>query len=203
MAYTTYGSIEQVEKYAAKRYRHWDQRWISNREQKMVTRLMEKHDLGGKIIDVPCGYGRFHDILSKYGTVYGADLNHFSVEYYNQKVSNDPPAIEASADNLPFEDNEFNGVFCFRLLQHMHEPEERVAILKELKRVSSGWIIASLYLSNPAHRLHRAIVKMPSKITQLTPKQLNKEVEAAGLKMHSIKSVVPGLHAHRICLFYT
>jgi len=199
----TYDSIEGVEHYASRRYRHWDQRWISNREQRMVQQLMKKHGLGGEIMDVPCGYGRFYNTLKEFGNVHGADINHYSVEYYNQRVSSDPGAVEAGADKLPFDDNAFNGSFCFRLLQHMHEPEERIAILKELKRISKDWIIASLYLSSPVHLLHRAIIKMPSKITQLTPNQLNQEVAAAGLKMHTMKSVVPGLHAHRICLFFT
>ncbi len=201
MSYKIWKNLEQVEKYANKRYKSWDQRWISERELNMVDRLIKTHQLKGPVLDCPSGFGRFHDILSQAGTVYGADLNHFAVEYYNKYVSHNPPAVEARAEDLPFPDNHFKGVFSFRLLQHIHTPEDRIAILKEFARVSSSWVIASFYVASPLHALHRAIVKMPSKITMISHSQLRIEAEASGLAMIDLQSVVPGLHANRIVLF--
>ena len=144
MAYRKYKTFEGVERYANRRYRSIDQRWISNREMNLARRLLQTAEADGDILDVPVGYGRFFNLLSEFGQVYGADINHFCVEYYNQRVCSDPPAIEADAADMPYEDNRFSGSFCFRLLQHVHSREERVAILKELARVSSKWVIASL-----------------------------------------------------------
>lgn len=167
MAYKIWKNLDQVERYANKRYRTWDQRWISNREQHLVADLFRRHKLGGTIIDVPSGFGRFHDLLREFGIVYAADLNHFAVEYYNQRICSDPPAVEASADNLPFPDGNFDSVFCFRLLQHIHGSNERIAILTELARVSRKAVVASIYLKTWFHSSHRKLVKMPSKITMM------------------------------------
>jgi hypothetical protein len=91
-------------------------------------------------------------------------------------------------------------VFSMRLLQHIHKREQRIAILKEFHRVSRRWIVASLYLQAPVHSLHRRISRPPSRITMLTHTQLAEECAAGGVHLVKLKSVVPGIHAHRICL---
>jgi len=202
MTYKIWKNQEQVERYARRRYRTLDQRWVSNREMLLDNRLFQKYQLKGTILDVPSGFGRFNKLLNNYGTVYAADLNHFAVLYYNEKVCENPPAIEASAEDLPFDDNNFSGVFCFRLLQHIHNSNERIAILKEFNRVRSNWVVASFYVSSWLHRIQRSILKMPAKITMITASQLMQEAQTAGLRLHSMHSVLPGFHAHRICLFY-
>ncbi len=201
MAYKTYQDLAEVERYANRRYRTWDQRLISNREQALIKRLILENGLGGKILDVPCGYGRFHQLLSGFGSVSAADLNHYAVVYYNKNICSDPKAIEASADDLPYADASFDGIFCFRLLQHMHEKHERVAILREFNRISRQWIIASFYLSSWLHIAHRKIIKMPSRITMISKNDLVEEAQDAGLQLKVLRSVLPGLHAHRIGLF--
>ena len=201
MAYKIYKELAEVERYANRRYRTWDQRWISNREQAIVKRLFLGNSLGGKILDVPCGYGRFYQLLSNYGSVYAADLNHYAVVYYNKNICSDPEAVEAPADDLPFADTSFDGIFCFRLLQHMHKKNERIAILREFSRISRQWIIASFYLSSWLHRAHRKIIKMPSRITMISKNDLIEEARDAGLQLKALHSVLPGLHAHRIGLF--
>lgn len=201
MSYKIWKNLEQVERYANKRYRSWDQRWISEREQSLIVKLFRDNDLGGKILDVPSGFGRFNKILSEFGTVYAADLNHFAVEYYNQKVCPEPAAVEASANDLPFDDGLFDTVFSFRLLQHIHTAEDRTGILTELSRVSNNHVVASFYISNRMHLAHRAVVKMPSRITMISKAQLLDEARDAGLNLVTLISVIPGLHAHRIGLF--
>jgi len=201
MAYKIYQDLSEVERYANRRYRSWDQRWISDREQRLVKQLFQKYELAGDILDVPCGYGRFFHLLSDYGTVHAADLNHHTVAYYNEKVCSDPSAVEAPADKLPFADGRFDGVFCFRLLQHMHKSTERIAIYQEFARISRKWIVVSLYISSWLHLAHRAIVKMPSRITMLSKSDLVEEARTAGLELKALSSVLPGLHAHRIALF--
>lgn len=200
MSYKIWKNLEQVEKYANRRYRSWDQRLISNREQSLVRSILQKNNLDGPILDCPSGFGRFHDVLVTRGKIYAADLNHYAVEYYNKYVSSDPAAVAARAENLPFQNNQFQGVFSFRLLQHIHTQEDRIAILREFVRVSCSWIIASFYISNSLHILHRKIVKMPSKITMISNDDLYKEANAVGLKVITQKAVIPGLHANRIVL---
>ncbi|MBL51804.1 MAG: hypothetical protein CMG57_07600 [Candidatus Marinimicrobia bacterium] len=200
MSYKIWENLEQVEKYANRRYRSWDQRLISNREKSIVQSMLQENNLDGPILDCPSGFGRFHDVLTTIGKVYAADINHFAVKYYNKYISHDPEAVEARAENLPFQDSQFQGVFSFRLLQHIHTPEDRMTILKEFSRVASSWVIASFYISSPIHIIHRKIIKMPSKITMISVNDLYKEASAVGLKVVTNKAVIPGLHANRIVL---
>ena len=81
MAYTKWKDVDQVERYAIRRYRSWDQRWIDKREKKIVQGLFTKHKIRGIILDIPVGPGRFQPLLSKFGDVLSADLGYMPVLY--------------------------------------------------------------------------------------------------------------------------
>ena len=51
----------------------------------------------------------------------------------------------ASALRLPFRDDQFAGVLCMRLMQHLPGGDERRAVLAELARVTSGPIVVSYF----------------------------------------------------------
>ncbi|UCD38323.1 MAG: class I SAM-dependent methyltransferase [Fidelibacterota bacterium] len=201
MAYTIWENLEQVERYARKRYRHWDQRWISHREENLIANLFTRHNLEGPILDVPVGYGRFQKLLSRFGPIQALDFNYYAVLYQQAKLGLASGSVTGLAEALPYKDGSFETVFSLRLLQHIHEREQRVAILKEFKRVSRRWVVASLYIKTPLHRLHRRIFRQPSRITMISHEGLLEEARVSGLKLVTRLSVVPGLHAHRICLF--
>lgn len=203
MAYTHWKDIEQVERYAEKRYRSWDQRWISKKEQRLVTSLFHDYQLHGTILDVPVGYGRFLPILREFGTVCALDWGFMPLVYQERKVGIAYGSVNGIAQYLPFRSQSIDVIFCFRLFQHMHEQEERIAILKEFKRVSRNWIVVSVYIKNPLHILHRAVAKKPSRITMLTRGGFKGEVSMSGLKIVQKRAVVPGFHAHNIYLIST
>ena len=201
MAYTTWRSLEQVERYARKRYRHRDQRWISRREEHLVAGLFTRYRLGGPILDVPVGYGRFQALLARYGPLQALDFNYYAVLYQRNELGLARGSVTGLAESLPYRDGSFETVFSLRLLQHIHERDQRVAILGEFRRVSRRWVVASLYLQTALHVLHRRVFRQPSRITMLSRRALLEEAGLAGLKLVQLVSVVPGLHAHRICLF--
>ncbi|MCH8067738.1 MAG: methyltransferase domain-containing protein [Candidatus Marinimicrobia bacterium] len=203
MAYTHWKDIEQVERYAEKRYRSWDQRWLNKQEQKIVTTLFKDYKLCGAILDIPVGYGRFLPILREFGTIYAADWGFMPLVYQAKNVGISSGSVNGIAQFLPFKSQSIDVIFCFRLFQHMHEQEERIAILKEFKRVSRNWIVVSVYIKNPLHILHRAVAKKPSRITMLTRSDFKGEVSMSGLKTVQKRAVVPGLHAHNIYLIST
>lgn len=161
---------------------------------------MGRHQLSGTILDVPVGYGRFQSLLHEFGPVWAADWGFLMTQFARERVGLAEKTANCSAEALPFPDNSVDGIFCFRLLQHMHKREERVAIYKEFQRVSRKWILVSLYQAAPLHLLHRRLFPQPSRITMLDRKNIIDEMSQAGLKLIEIKSVLPGLHAHRICL---
>jgi len=201
LAYTTWESLEQVDRYARKRYRHWDQRWLSRREENLVQRLFARYDLGGSILDVPVGYGRFQELLARFGPVQALDFNYYAVLYQHTRLGLARGSVNGRAEALPYKDGSFEVVFSIRLLQHIHKRDQRVAILKEFKRVSRRWVIVSLYIQAAPHVLHRRIFRQPSRITMLSRRELLEEANEAGLKLVKMRSIAPGLHAHRIGLF--
>ncbi len=203
MAYTKWKDVDQVERYAIRRYRSWDQRWIDKREKKIVQGLFTKHKIRGIILDIPVGPGRFQPLLSKFGDVLSADLGYMPVLYQKERVGISCGSINANAEHIPLQTNSVDIIFCFRLFQHMHKSKERVAILREFNRVSKSWVVVSCYLSSVLHNIHRRIIQQPSRITLLKKREFEEEINESGLKLIEMSSVVPGLHANRICLFST
>lgn len=51
--------------------------------------------------------------------------------------------VYALLPNLPFDDNSFDIVTCFEVLEHLR-PEDLVASLKELARVAKDWVVVSV-----------------------------------------------------------
>lgn len=195
--------MQQVQRYAKGRYRSWDQRWLDRREQNLVDGIFREHHLSGTILDIPAGYGRFQRLLTSFGPVVAADLGFFPLLYEKKNLGIAPGSVNCAAENLPFSDSSVDLVFCFRLMQHLHEEGERIAVLKEFRRISRRWIVVSAYLSSTLHKLHRAILPQPSRITMLSRPKFESELSEAGLIILKMVSVMPGLHAHRIYLLST
>ncbi|MFQ6673214.1 MAG: methyltransferase domain-containing protein [Fidelibacterota bacterium] len=203
VAYTTWETLEQVQRYAAKRYRSWDQRWLDGKERKLVRGLFQKHHMSGPILDVPVGYGRFLPLLQEFGPVYAADAGFLPLVYQRERIGLSRGSVNGAAERLPFKDRCVQVVFCFRLLQHMHRAAERVAILQQLRRVSRKWVIVSVYLNSSFHRLQRNLFRKPSRITMVERGQFERDVSQADLAVVEDVPVLRGLHAHHIYLLST
>jgi ubiquinone/menaquinone biosynthesis C-methylase UbiE len=201
MTYSRWKGIEHIQRYADRRYKKWDQRWLDNREKNIIKSFFEEFSLGGAILDIPSGYGRFVKLLSTYGEVHAADGAYYPLLF--QLKRGEYPAVTSCnclAEQLPYTDKTFDVVNSIRLIQHLQTREERIAIFKELKRVSRRWMIISFYILAPAHQLHRSIVRQKAKIKSLKSDELLDELEESGLAIVKLVSVFPGLHAHRIAL---
>ncbi|MFQ6674846.1 MAG: class I SAM-dependent methyltransferase [Fidelibacterota bacterium] len=200
MSYKSWKNLEDVERYAARRYASWDQRWLDRRERAAVKRLMTGHGLSGLILDVPAGYGRFVSVLREAGDVVAADLGFFPLVYLKRRDRFATECVNARAEGLPLKDNSVDAVFCFRLFQHLHNPADRLAVLREFSRVSRKWVVLSVYTSTFVHRLFRQLVPQPSRITMVTQDQFQEELKEAALTAVDHITVVPLLHAQRVYL---
>ena len=203
MAYTVWANLDQVERYARRRYRHWDQRQVNQREQRLVRKLFKRHELGAQILDAPVGYGRFQQLLNEFGTVKALDFNYYAALYQLQRIALASDAVTGLAEALPFQDSSFDLIFSFRLMQHMHHSSEHRAIYREFKRVSRRWVVISHYQKTTIHRLHRLLFRQPSRITMQSRAELLAETSQAGLSLIQSVAVLPGVHAHHISLFST
>jgi len=88
-----------------------------------------------KLLDVGCGNGYFTFYWAKLCDVTGVD---FSKEMLNN--NSHPKLILGNAENLPFDDDTFDIVFCSNLLHHLENIEK---VLKEMRRVSKRYVIVS------------------------------------------------------------
>ena len=94
--------------------------------------------LSGMFLDAGCGIGRYTIPLALRGyDMFGVDISLGALGKLNE--ANQRRDIEmglAGADvyHLPFQDNVFNGLVCYGVLQHLLESERRAA-LDEFNRV--------------------------------------------------------------------
>lgn len=89
----------------------------------IARQAFEFFRLQGRVLDIGCGDGQMAGYLPR-------------CEYVGIDVilppDHGPNLIEASAEDLPFEDAEFDSILCYSVLQHVEHPN---ALLSEAKRV--------------------------------------------------------------------
>ncbi len=91
-----------------------------------------------KVLDLGCGNGAVPHFLSKQGfETYGIDISKDAIEMakdYLEKEKLKANFAVCSANNLPYEDNSFDFITCFGVLDHV---DSKIALgtIKEVKRV--------------------------------------------------------------------
>lgn len=98
------------------------------------------HSLAGKkALDIGCGTGRISLLLAKLGAdVTSLDfsavmLKHLKLEARKRKVASRITTIESPADKLPLNDNLFDIVTCFGLMEHLPPAIRRKTILEAFR----------------------------------------------------------------------
>jgi SAM-dependent methyltransferase len=221
-----------VRDYESRRYRGLDQRIVHAREMKLIRKMLAlaaEHHVAGSAprrrgprvtaLDLPCGYGRFTPTLRGLGyDVVNVDLsfemarraaeNAAALEKGSSDASAGAgtwfPAVAANAGYLPFRPGVFDLIFSIRFFHHVHQPEDRVRILREFHRASNGFVLVSFYRMNGLHvlqrRLRRLFGKSRTNIKMVEPGVFEKTAEAAGFELIRIRPLFRGLHAYHLAL---
>ena len=104
------------------------------------------------VLDLPCGAGRFWPLLaeSPNRVILAADN---SEDMLKTAVAGQPADVVArvktfqtSAFDIDLSDNAVDSIFCMRLIHHVAESEHRLAMLRELRRVTRDTVIISLWV---------------------------------------------------------
>lgn len=112
---------------------------------KSMIRVIEANVTGEKLLDVGCGKGVLANRLSKRKSVTACDIHISEVTIKNSPQVN---FKEASIENLPFGDDEFDTVICTHTLEHIRDFPRAV---QELKRVCGNRLIVVV----PKERAYR------------------------------------------------
>lgn len=96
-----------------------------------------------KCLDVGCGTGKLVYFLRKFGIeAYGVDVSKYAIEKADKTVKQ--YLKEGGITNIPYNDNTFDLIVSFDVLEHLERPKLRKA-LDESIRVSKKWILHKIY----------------------------------------------------------
>ncbi len=120
---------------------------LNAQERKFAAHVLELAGPQSCIVDVPCGSGRFFDIFSVAREYVMADISPNMLRVVRERFG--PPAhvrlLEADVTKIPLPDSSADLCFCMRLFHHFLSDEIRLAALRELARISSGYVALSFY----------------------------------------------------------
>ncbi len=173
-----YQSAEGAESYSKKFQKHWNERLNDTFERRLVQRLLNevsRNDRPHRALDMPCGYGRLYPLLAEASAeVVECDWSHPMLLRARESQSRMPTGgarrhVRAEAGRLPFPDRSFDLVLSVRLCHHIRSHEERLAYVRELMRVSAGWVIFTYFdtrsLKNRLRELRRLVSRKRPKWT--------------------------------------
>lgn len=114
--------------------KHW---WFVARENIIISQvkklLKDKQSKEIKILNIGCSTGRSSEYLSQFGNVFSIEYDKFCCEFAAQKTGLE--IIHGSITELPFENNIFDLVCAFDVIEHV---ENDVLAVSEMKRVAKN-----------------------------------------------------------------
>lgn len=133
-------------------YNHFSEEFSQTRKIPLPEFSLFEEELKNakKILYIGCGNGRNIPLLQKNGAeVVGLDASEGLIEEAKKNVGNEPAPIEADlrgrdhsvtfvhgfAEDLPFENEEFDGIVAFASLHHITNTKKRETAFKEAFRV--------------------------------------------------------------------
>lgn len=152
-----------AKKYFEKHRRGFWRRVSNWRDHQLARRALVAAGNPTTVLDIPCGAGRFWDVLTEestrtvYASDYSRDMIDTGLNYRSPNITaRIARTFQASAFDLPVENDFVECVFCMRLLHHIGEKQDRFALLSELHRVTSDTLIISLWLDGNYQAWRRA-----------------------------------------------
>lgn len=197
----------EVEEYERKRYRGWDQRIVHRREAGILRKILDELDASAlPVLDIPCGYGRFSELLlNKGGFLVSCDISFPMVKRAVMRSRTKGRIFGVVADamkGLPFKQDAFVCILSMRFFHHVHERKDRDFILREFFRVSTDKTILSYYRMNVFHRVQRAFrkkIKKTSTHIKMTPlREMDSAISHAGFFRKKAFPLFRGIHGQNI-----
>lgn len=124
---------------------------ISEDRIKKVTAWDQLEDVRGSILEAGSGAGRFTEVLTKTSAnIFSFDYSSaVDANYKNNGKSKNLKLFQGDIYNMPFQNDEFDHVFCLGVIQHTPNPEKAFKSLA--KKVKPG---GYLYIDHYALKWH-------------------------------------------------
>ncbi len=141
-------------KAAEYRDRHSDSlraRLTTLRERQTLRAALKHAGHPATALDLPCGSGRFWPVFAEAGVreLIAADNSPSMLEIAGEKrISAAIPSqiLESSAFSILLPDDRVEFAACLRFYHHLSLSEDRLRLLSELKRVSSRYVVLSMWV---------------------------------------------------------
>ena len=121
----------------------------------VVELISHKLNPGSKILEIGCSSAHSLRTLSLKNMSLdytGVDIDRYAVAKGSEAISNlklpgikHAKLIEASVENLPFNDNEFDIVISLNVIEHLHEPKKAI---KEMLRCAKDFVVIRTLMSD-------------------------------------------------------
>jgi ubiquinone/menaquinone biosynthesis C-methylase UbiE len=176
-----------AENYENRRFGTWKGKFLKSREETIVRAMLDT--IGGKkkMIDIPCGTGRFSGVLKEYADwLAGADFSEAMLQQ-SRKRGEYSELRQCEIEKMPYPDACFDVVVCFRFIHHLSK-QDRLKVFAEVWRVTKGHFIFSF---NSRHSL--AYVKgliLKKRYYSETMREIQSELEKFFL-VRGISRVLP------------
>jgi len=202
-AKTAYQDYSVAEGYEEARFSGRLGRYRWRREQTAVRSMVELLPHGVKVLDCPCGTGRWWEVLNmRASAIIGADASPGMLRFAAERVRRSRAEVrllEADAENLPFEDESVDYTFSHALTKHLPIPVQ-ARVLGEFARVSRSGVISSFSIfSHVSYEFWRR--RRPADSYPLLSEQLESLADAAGLEWEAARKCTTPIGVERTVLF--
>jgi len=179
------------------------QRFWHHRRFSEIKKLIEP--TGGKILDIGCADGTLTKIIldySKANLVIGIDILPSSISFAKKRFTGNKKLkfMVADAENLSFEKEEFDAIFCFDSIEHFLKPEK---VLREIRRVlkKGGYLLILVHTNSLLFRAiwffwenTRGWIWKGTHINDFSKNGLRKMIASAGFKNLDEKKFMLGMY---------
>lgn len=195
-----------VAAYDAQRFEGAGQQRSTRRKWRALRRgLGPEFDAVTSVLDVPCGTGRFTQLLLGAGKrVVNADRSRAMLLAAREKAGADRAGlVECDAARLPFADRSFDLVLSVRFFLHVPKPM-RAGILREMGRVSRRHVVVDVRhrysLTTVGKRWRARLAGRPPPSLRSSLAEIDADVAAAGLVLAKRTWLSPGF-SEKMLLF--
>ncbi len=162
------------------------------------------------ILDLPCGAGRFWSMLAEdpERTLYAADNSQDMVDiatsHQEKALVERFKCFQTSAFSIDMPDLSVDNIFCMRLLHHITEEPDRLAILKEFYRVTKDTVCISMWVDGNLQSRRRKRIEARRSASRIKNRlaipaiQAESEYREAGFRVVDYLDLMPGMSMWRL-----